>query len=141
MRSLILFASLVLLALPLAAGDMGFASGQNCTVAADVVSCVPDGVRGSLIITAELAAFTKLRDALTPGWDGTLQCNACLVNSGFPGCIAEGDIVSPTRKKAALGRLSCILRSHIVQTDLRDAVDSATAGVDQNPDIGGGDPQ
>ncbi|MHC4064642.1 MAG: hypothetical protein ACYSUI_09105 [Planctomycetota bacterium] len=141
MRRFLLFAAASLIALPVVAGDIGFASGQDCAVSADVVSCLPDAGRGSLVITADLAAFTKLRDALTPNWDGILQCNACLVASGFPGCVSVGDEVSPTRKKAALGRLSCILRSHIVQVDLRDAVDSAAAGVDQNPDLGGGDPQ
>jgi hypothetical protein len=142
MRRFLLFAlASPLISLPVVAGDIGFASGQECTVAADVVSCSPDAARGSLVVTADLAAFTKLRDALTPNWDGTFQCNACLVNSGFPGCISESDIVTPTRKKAALARLSCVLRSHIVQTEIREAVDSASAGVDQNPDIGGGDPQ
>lgn len=96
---------------------------------------------GCLKVETSIPAFTKLRDALTPGWDGTLTCSECNVASGFPGCVAVGDVVATTQKKAALAAHICILRSHVVQADLSDAVDTAVGGVDQNPDIGGGDPQ
>lgn len=96
---------------------------------------------GCLKIESSLTSFTKLRDALTPNWDGTLTCSPCNVASGFPGCTTEGDVVATTQKKAALAQLICVLRSHVVQADLRSAVETAAGGVDTNPDIGGGDPQ
>ncbi len=123
------------------AGSTGYATGQSCTVTADVVSCTPDANRGSLVIEADNAQFTKLRDALTPEWDGTYRCTSCAVASGFTGCNVVGDEVATTRKKAALTELICTLRSWVVEEDERVAVDAAEQGVDKNPDIGGGDPQ
>lgn len=135
-------ALLVAILSPLAAhaGEIGFAANQSCTVSADVVTCAPVVDRGSLVIEADVAVFTKLRDALTPGWAGVLVCNACDVAQGFPGCVAEGDQVATTQKKAALARLSCALRSIVIRADRDAARSSADASVDPAPDIGGGDP-
>jgi len=133
----------VLVALFLAAP----ASAQNISFVNDV-TCTPQGGSfqsapgtGCLAIEASTAAFTKLRDALTPNWDGNLTCNSCTVASGFPGCVAVGDVVATTRKKAALAQLSCVLRSAVVQKDIAEGRASSDAGVDRDPVIGGGDPQ
>jgi len=124
------------------AGEIGFASGESCTVSANSVACVPTGGRGSLVIESSVVAFSDLRDAFTPGWDGSgdVTCTACYVNALFPGCSAVGDIVNTTRKKAALANLACSLRVAVIQAERNAARASADSGVDVNPDIGGGDP-
>lgn len=128
---------LLLLAAPLVAqNNIGYASGQDCTVSANVVTCSTEAGTGSLVITASEAAFADLRDGLTPNWSGTLTCDACDVANGFPSCTAVGDQVSTTRKKAALSRLTCVLRSHIKQKETQDQ----TPFVAAEPVIGGGDP-
>jgi hypothetical protein len=139
-RTFIFVALALLVATAANAGEIGYSSGESCTVTADLVSCTPTAGRGSLVIEASDVAFVKLRDALTPSWDGNLSCTSCHVASGVIGCTLVGDVVAMSRKSAALANLTCQLRSLVVQQDRKDARSSADSGVDTDPDIGGGDP-
>ena len=128
---------LLFLAAPLSAQNtIGYASGQDCTVSADVVTCGAEAGTGSLVVTAAETAFADLQNSLTPGWTGTLVCQACDVANGFPSCTAVGDEVTTSRKKAALSRLTCVLRSLIKQREAQEQ----TPFVPAEPVIGGGDP-
>ncbi len=142
MKTRIAILALSLATPALHAGEIGFSSGESCTVASDVVACVSSAGRGSLVIESSVVAFADLRDAFTPGWDGSgdLICSQCWVNLGFPGCSVLGDAVNTTRKKAALANLACALRVAVIKAERQAARSSADAGVDENPDIGGGDP-
>jgi hypothetical protein len=143
MKYLTLTALLALLAVPAMAGSIGFAVGESCSVSADSVSCSAQAGRGSLVIEAGVPEFVKLQNALTTDWeDGVpVTCGDCLLGNGFPGCTTENDQVLVSRKQLALSRLVCRLRDIVVQADYKAAVDAAVAGLDENPDIGGGDPQ
>ena len=116
-----------------ATAQISFDAGNEC-------DGTPNVARGCLKVEAGITAFVELRDALTPDWSGTLTCSACNVASGFPGCVSINDQVTTTRQKAALAKLTCILRSHVVQQRREDAVAAAESGVDEDPEIGGGDP-
>ncbi len=145
MRTIALLATLlILIVAPLRAGEIGYASAESCTVAADVVSCVTTAGRGSMVVESSEAAFINLRNALTPGWDGSgdVICGRCYVKATPPllGCTSTGQVVNTTRKKHALAELACMLRVTVIQADRRTRRGAADAAVDENPDIGGGDP-
>lgn len=140
-RMLFILALSILAAVPVVAGDIGFASGENCTVTGNVVTCIPDGGRGSLVVTASLSSFVELRDALTPTWDPAvgLTCQRRHVREGL---CTEGQLgtqLTANRADAALIELSFELRRIVRDERRREDVEAASTARDAATaeDLGG----
>jgi hypothetical protein len=140
-KKIAVFITGLALSIPVAAGDIGFANGQSCTVTANVVNCSADGLRGSMVVESSVAHFIELRDAIAENqnWTATVTCTQAMVDNAD--CLVSelGTQVSNPLSKQDVAELwiSAVLRSIVVNARLEADVEVAKQNVDTNVDIGG----